>query len=130
MFFFCVFYLQYVKVAMGQKDVMELGGNLPDSLSQYLRLGYQPETDAAEDDIRPEDQVEQQQTGNEDEKESMDNQEDDELEKDKLKVGWRQESTCSITRTYNKLGTEPINPRVYVLVFERPGLKLARSNVY
>ena len=79
--------MQYVKVATGQKDVMELGGNLPDSLSQYLRLGYQPETDAAEDDIRPEDQVEQQQMGNEDEKESMDNQEDDEREKDKLKVG-------------------------------------------
>jgi hypothetical protein len=28
--------LQYVGVASGQKDVMLLGGNLPDSLSQHL----------------------------------------------------------------------------------------------
>ena len=39
--------IQYVKVATGQKKVMELGGNLPESLSKYLMLGY-VDTDATE----------------------------------------------------------------------------------
>ena len=31
---------QYVSVATNQKEVMMLGGNLPDSLSQYLHPGH------------------------------------------------------------------------------------------
>jgi hypothetical protein len=33
-------HLQYVKVASGQAQVMELGGNLPDSLLQFTMLGH------------------------------------------------------------------------------------------
>jgi hypothetical protein len=32
--------IQYVKVASGQKNVMELGGNLPETLSKYAQLGH------------------------------------------------------------------------------------------
>jgi hypothetical protein len=31
--------IQYVKVAMGQRGVMELGGNLPDTLVEHLMVG-------------------------------------------------------------------------------------------
>jgi hypothetical protein len=30
---------QYVKVAKGQNQVMELGGNMPDSLVEHLMIG-------------------------------------------------------------------------------------------
>jgi hypothetical protein len=36
----CMVAIQYIKVASGQKDVMELGGNLPETLSKYAQLGH------------------------------------------------------------------------------------------
>jgi len=35
--------LQYVKVATGQSGVMQLGGNLPESLARHAQLGYEEE---------------------------------------------------------------------------------------
>ena len=37
---FCLVPIQYIKVATGQKAVMELGGNLPETLSKYAELGH------------------------------------------------------------------------------------------
>ncbi len=37
--------LQYVGVASALKDGMTLGGNLPDSLAQYLYYGHDEEID-------------------------------------------------------------------------------------
>ena len=41
--------LQYVNVAGVHQGVMDLGGNLPESLSQYLMLGHSAENDDGED---------------------------------------------------------------------------------
>ena len=77
--------LQYVKVASNQKDVMQLGGNLPDSLNQHLRLEYKPETDRKDDKDSTEPNAKPLNVENEAANDH--NNEDEEVEKEKLKVG-------------------------------------------
>jgi hypothetical protein len=40
---------QYVKVASGQAQVMELGGNLPDTLIQFTMLGHGEDVDSGDE---------------------------------------------------------------------------------
>lgn len=44
-------FLQYVGVASALKDGMTLGGNLPDSLEQYLYYGHDDEIDEFDEDV-------------------------------------------------------------------------------
>lgn len=41
--------MQYVGVANGHKEIMQLGGNLPDSLNKYLVLGHGEVTEEDKD---------------------------------------------------------------------------------
>ena len=63
---------------------MQLGGNLPDSLNQYLRLDYKPGNDRT-DDIGSAGNAEHLNVKNEPANDQNDDGE--EVEKEKLKVG-------------------------------------------
>ena len=64
---------QYVEVASALKDNMLLGGNLPDSLSQYMYHGHDGEYDDDEED-----------SGYEEDYEDLDDKEEAEQQRDKV----------------------------------------------